>query len=183
MADMMAGQNLQQQFGQFLSGMGGQGLTAQQAPVNIDALRKISDPRIMQMAAQMLMQRAYQERFSPAPGWLQYVAPQGRPKAVQEYYLGERTSPHPPETTGMSDKERADYYKKLRQKKLESGNPLDIISRKLGTATATTSEEIPSGLKDIWPDLDEEEKADIRVALKRGVTKKQIMDAYRDSRK
>lgn len=58
MADNFAAMALQNQFQNFLTGAAPMPVPQQELPeINIDALRKISDPRIMQMAFNMLMQR------------------------------------------------------------------------------------------------------------------------------
>lgn len=74
MANALGAMYLQNQFGKYLD-------SAQQQPINIDALRGISDPRIMQMAAQMLIanQRAQQGAgFGVQPGGFQYLTPEER---------------------------------------------------------------------------------------------------------
>jgi hypothetical protein len=162
--------------------------------INIDALRKISDPRIMQMAFNMLMQRdamkARGQEFGVMPGyWGQLNPAERRTDALRIAGGGANTrySPRPAEAQGMSEEEWREYSAQLRKKKLEANRsifnalgiplPEETIEPPEGRVEPKSNAIAPRGLEQIWPKLSETVKDKVRRAITKGATIEQILEA------
>jgi len=162
--------------------------------INIDALRKISDPRIMQMAFNMLMQRdamkARGQEVGVMPGyWGQLSAVERRADALRIAGGGANTrySPRPAEAQGMSEEEWRKYSAQLRKKKLEANRsifsalgiplPEETIEPPEGRVEPKSNAIAPRGLEQIWPKLSETVKDKVRRAITKGATIEQILKA------
>jgi len=162
--------------------------------INIDALRKISDPRIMQMAFNMLMQRdamkARGQEFEVMPGyWGELNPAERRTDALRIAGGGANTrySPRPAEAQGMSEEEWREYSAQLRKKKLEANRsifnalgiplPEETIEPPEGRVEPKSNAIAPRGLEQIWPKLSETVKDKVRRAITKGATIEQILEA------